>query len=87
MPRYVVCKYGERVTRKYFTSLPDAIDYYDRQCRTAKGYRVDLMNSENMALLFHNNAPDSPIRYSSGQYRDVSTKKKKKDTDMHPFGL
>lgn len=83
MPRYVVYKYGERTTRKYFTSLPDAIDYYDRQCRMAKGYNVRLMNDDNMAVLYQNT--DTVI---NGQYRDVSTeKKKKKDKGMHPFGL
>lgn len=88
MVRYVIYKYGERATKKKFTNLSDAIDYYDKQCRTAKGYKVVLMNDDNGAILYHNTAPDSLVRYSVGQYRDVSAeKKKKKDTDMHPFGL
>lgn len=87
MSKYVVVKYGERTTKRLFTNLPDAIDYYDKQCKSAKGASVRLMRDEDMAILFHNTNPDSIIQIANGQYRDMNAKKKKKSTEKHPFGL
>lgn len=92
MEMYCVKRYGEKVTLKYFYDFDEALVYYDRACKRNHNSAVFGLEkitgtdgSERHTTLYRSY---DYTHFKEGEYRNIkSTAKKKKDGQMHPFGL
>ena len=94
MEMYSVTRIGEKMTIRYFYDFNEALEAYDRACKRKPMSNVDPLISLNKIVVNGLSEKETKIyrNYNhiktDGEYRNVkNTAKKKKDGQMHPFGL